>query len=112
MKKIWPYWVLPLVHFGCVALAAFAVHYSNAVNLGVVDGDYTRAVVVAQDARDLMRLSNWLIPILIVILFIRRKEMAKESVWCALSVVTVIFATRTVFLGLIQFWQRNWIQHG
>jgi len=101
-----------MAHFGFVALAAFAVHYSNAVNLGVVDGDYARIVVLAQDTRDLMRLSNWVCPILILILFIRRKEMAKESGWCALSLATVIFASRAVFLGLIQFWQRDWIQHG
>ena len=40
MKRPWPYWILPLLHFAVVAAAAFAVHYSNGINVGGFGGDY------------------------------------------------------------------------
>ena len=109
MKHLWPYWTLPSLHFALVVVAAFAVHYSNGINVHGYDGDYGYWMDIGYLGNRMFQFSRWAVPVVLLLVLLRSKERKKEISWFAVAAVLVIGATWALYSGLIHFWERNWI---
>src|SRR4051812_45631060 len=67
MKRLSPYWILPLLHFASVAAAAFAVHYSNGINVRDFRGDYGLWMDLGDLGIRLFSFTRWAVPVVLLV---------------------------------------------
>jgi hypothetical protein len=108
MKRFWPYYFLVGIHFFIVVMAAFAVHYSNGINVGGFTGDYGLWMDLSNLFCSVFSFSRWAIPVLLVLL-LRTNEKKTARIYFIVGVAAISFCTWPLYSGLIHFWERNWI---
>ncbi|HXC97894.1 MAG TPA: hypothetical protein VN048_01045 [Verrucomicrobiae bacterium] len=109
MKRFWPYWLFPTLHFAVVATAAFAVHYANGINIKDFSGDFGFWMDVGNLGISIFQFTRWIVPIVLFFAFLRAKEKKVEGISFVTVATGILIFTWPFYSGLIDFWQRNWI---
>ncbi len=109
MKRLWPYLVLPSLHFALVSGAALAVHYSNGINVHGFAGDYGLWMDLGNLGNDVFQTSRWVVPAVLLVWLLRAKERKSAGLCFIVAAVVIVAATWPLYLGLIHFWERDWI---
>jgi hypothetical protein len=109
MKRLWPNLILPGLHFVLVSAAAFAVHYSNGINVRGFSGDYGLWMDLGNLGNEVFQFSRWIVPVVLLLFVLRAKEKKKTGACFIAATFGVLVATWPLYATLIHFWERKWI---
>src|SRR3954467_12821051 len=108
MKRLSPYWVLPLLHFAAVAATAFAVRDSNGINVRDFRGGCGLWMDLGNRGNRVVSFTRWAVPVMLLFVLLLTRGKKKEAAWFTVGAVGVIMVTWPLYAGLIHFWERDW----
>ncbi len=107
-----PFLVSMVIHFSIVTIAAYAVHYSNGINVMGYKGEYGLWMDVGWLAIWVFKVTQYLFPsgLLIWIAILKKDQKRHDWLWWGFVSSAIILASWPIYGMLIKFWERNWIQ--
>lgn len=103
--------ILVIVHYVVVGSAAYAVHYSNGINVMGFEGSYGSWMDLAGVLIDTFMITMWLIPISLTFWSFKMKEGNRKRKWIGVfaTAAFILVGSWPMYFALISYWEHNWI---